>query len=155
MRFLALQPKTMLSFDWNAPPSLPEARQQRTFVVVRFEPVGDRQTRVSIHHTGRGDGRQWDQAYGYFDKAWSRVLVNLQQRFDKGPQDWSEWLAQLKAMHEAEVQKAAAPKSGAAAAGVTATLATRPSAWAQCAGSATSSSQAPPPPRRARCPPGP
>jgi hypothetical protein len=26
MRFLALQPKKMLSFDWNAPPSLPQAR---------------------------------------------------------------------------------------------------------------------------------
>ena len=29
----------MLSFDWNAPPSLPEARLQRSFVVVRLEPV--------------------------------------------------------------------------------------------------------------------
>jgi uncharacterized protein YndB with AHSA1/START domain len=27
MRFMALQPKKMLSFDWNAPPSSPEARQ--------------------------------------------------------------------------------------------------------------------------------
>ena len=39
MRFMALQPKRMLSFDWNAPPSLPEARLQRSFVVVRLEPV--------------------------------------------------------------------------------------------------------------------
>ena len=38
-RFMALQPKRMLSFDWNAPPSLPEARLQRSFVVVRLEPV--------------------------------------------------------------------------------------------------------------------
>ena len=29
MRFMALQPKKMLSFDWNAPPHLPEARAQR------------------------------------------------------------------------------------------------------------------------------
>src|SRR5512147_285551 len=36
MRFMALQPKKMISFDWNAPPSLPEARAQRTFVVVRI-----------------------------------------------------------------------------------------------------------------------
>lgn len=36
MRFMALVPRRMLSFDWNAPPSLPEARRQRTFVVVRF-----------------------------------------------------------------------------------------------------------------------
>ena len=30
MRYMALQPKKMLSFDWNAPPHLPEARAQRT-----------------------------------------------------------------------------------------------------------------------------
>jgi uncharacterized protein YndB with AHSA1/START domain len=28
MRFMALQPRQMLSFDWNAPPSLPESRAQ-------------------------------------------------------------------------------------------------------------------------------
>lgn len=105
MRFLALQPKKMLSFDWNAPPSLPEARQQRTFVIVRFEPVDDMRTKVSIHHTGWGDGGQWDQAYAYFDKAWDGVLANLQKRFDKGPQDWTEWMAQLRAWHEAEARK--------------------------------------------------
>ena len=110
MRFLALQPKKMLSFDWNAPPSLPEARLQRSFVIVRFEPVDDQRTKVSIHHTGWGDGGQWDQAYAYFDKAWGGVLANLQKRFDKGPQDWSEWMAQLKAWHEAEARKSAAPK---------------------------------------------
>src|SRR6266850_3288743 len=36
MRYMALQPMKMLSFDWNAPPSLPEARLQRTFVIVRL-----------------------------------------------------------------------------------------------------------------------
>ncbi len=110
MRFLALQPKKMLSFDWNAPPQLPEARQQRTFVVVRFAPVDERQTQVSIHHTGWGDGGEWDKAYAYFDQAWGRVLANLQKRFENGPQDWSEWLKQLKAHHEAEGGKRATPK---------------------------------------------
>jgi uncharacterized protein YndB with AHSA1/START domain len=108
MRFMALQPKKMLSFDWNAPPSLPEARQQRSFVVVRFEPLDDRQTRVTLHHTGWGDGGEWDKAYAYFDRAWGNVLANLGKRFDKGPQDWGEWLAQLKAMHAAAAAGAAA-----------------------------------------------
>ena len=110
MRFMALQPKKMLSFDWNAPPSLPEARQQRSFVVVRFEPLDDRQTRVTLHHTGWGDGGEWDKAYAYFDRAWGNVLANLGKRFDKGPQDWGEWLAQLKAMHAAASRAASAPK---------------------------------------------
>jgi len=111
MRFMALQPKKMLSFDWNAPPHLPEARAQRTFVVVRFEPLGDKSTRVTLHHTGWGDGGQWDQAYAYFERAWSNVLGSLKKRFDTGPVDWSEWLKQLEAWRAAEAaKKAAAPK---------------------------------------------
>ncbi len=106
MRFMALQPKQMLSFDWNAPPHLPLAREQRTFVVVRFAPVGETQTRVSLHHTGWGDGGEWDKTYAYFDRAWGGVLGNLKKRFDSGPQDWSEWLASLRKMHEADAAKA-------------------------------------------------
>lgn len=108
MRFMAVQPKKMISFDWNAPPSLPEARAQRTFVVVRFEPVSDKETRVLLHHTGWGDGGQWDQAYAYFDRAWPRVLENLRKRFETGPIDWAPWLAQLKAMKEKAAAEAAA-----------------------------------------------
>jgi uncharacterized protein YndB with AHSA1/START domain len=97
MRYLALQPKRMLSFDWNAPPSLPEARQQRTLVILRFEPVDATHTRVRLHHVGWGDGGEWDKAYLYFDKAWGYVLANLQKRFETGPIDWTEWLKRLEA----------------------------------------------------------
>ena len=102
MRFMALEPKQMISFDWNAPPSLPEARAQRSFVVVRFEPVADRLTRVSLHHTGWGSGGEWDKAYAYLDRAWGGVLANLKKRFEQGPQDWTAWLDQLKRMREAQ-----------------------------------------------------
>jgi uncharacterized protein YndB with AHSA1/START domain len=98
MRFMALQPQRMLSFDWNAPPSLPEARAQRTFVVVRFAAVDDKTTRVTLHHTGWGDGGEWDRAYAYFDRAWGGVLGNLKKRFDSGPIDWTAWLQQLEKM---------------------------------------------------------
>lgn len=108
MRYMAVQPKKMISFDWNAPPSLPEARAQRTFVVVRFDPVNDHETRVRLHHTGWGDGGEWDQAYAYFDRAWPRVLENLRKRFETGPIDWAPWLAQLKAMKEKAAAEAAA-----------------------------------------------
>ncbi len=96
MRFMALQPRQMISFDWNAPPSLPEARAQRTFVIVRFEPLGDKLTRVSLHHTGWGTGGEWDKAHAYFDRAWAGVLGNLKKRFEHGPQDWKPWLEQLR-----------------------------------------------------------
>jgi uncharacterized protein YndB with AHSA1/START domain len=105
MRFMALQPKQMISFDWNAPPSLPQARAQRTFVVVRFEPLGERETRVSLHHTGWGDGGEWDKAYAYFDRAWGGVLGNLKKRFESGPIDWTEWMAQLRKWREQAQQK--------------------------------------------------
>ena len=100
MRFMALQPNKMLSFDWNAPPSLPEVRQQRTFVTVRLTPVGNDQTRVTLHHVGWGEGSEWDKAYAYFDRAWGNVLANLKKRFETGPVDWSEWMSQLRKFHE-------------------------------------------------------
>ena len=102
MRYLALQPKKMLSFDWNAPPHLAEARQQRTVVIVRFEPLGEKSTRVTLHHVGWGDGGEWDKAYQYFDRAWSAVLGNLKKRFDTGPYDWKPWLEQLDKMRAAQ-----------------------------------------------------
>ena len=100
MRFLAVQPKKMITFDWNAPPSLPEARAQRTFVIVRFLAVDDKNTKVTLHHTGWGNGGEWDKTFTYFDRAWGNVLANLKKRFETGPMDWTEWLAQLKKMRD-------------------------------------------------------
>ncbi|GAB4039782.1 MAG: hypothetical protein Fur0014_09780 [Rubrivivax sp.] len=106
-RVLAVQPKRMISFDWNAPPSLPQARQQRTFVIVRLHPVDERRTRVTLHHTGWGEGGQWDQAYAYFDRAWDNVLAGLKERFERGPKDWKPWLAQLEAWKAQQAGKPA------------------------------------------------
>jgi uncharacterized protein YndB with AHSA1/START domain len=96
MRILAFQDKKMLSFTWNAPPHLPEARKQRTVVIVRLEPQNGGKTRVRLHHVGWGDGDQWDKAFQYFSGTWPRVLANLEQRFTKGPVDWTAWLEGLK-----------------------------------------------------------
>ena len=115
MRFMALQPLKMISFDWNAPPSLPQARAQRTFVTVRFAALGDTSTQVSLHHTGWGDGGEWDKAYAYFDRAWGGVLANLQKRFVQGPYDWTDWLKQLEAYRAQAAKPAAAKNPGAAA----------------------------------------
>ncbi|MEO7335561.1 MAG: SRPBCC domain-containing protein [Caldimonas sp.] len=101
MRFMALQKPTMLSFDWNAPPSLPETRTQRTFVVVRLADLDGKSTRVTLHHTGWGNGGEWDRTFDYFDRAWGRVLGNLKKRFDDGPQDWGEWLEGLRKARQA------------------------------------------------------
>jgi uncharacterized protein YndB with AHSA1/START domain len=96
MRVLAVQEGKMLSFMWNAPPYYPEVRPQHTYVTVRFKPVSDNETRVTLVHGGWGDGGQWDQVYDYFNKAWGNVLGNLQKRFVEGPMDWKPFLARLK-----------------------------------------------------------
>jgi uncharacterized protein YndB with AHSA1/START domain len=107
MRVMGVQENRMLSFSWNAPPHLAEARRQRTFVIVRLEPMGETETRVRLTHTGWGDGGQWDQTHAYFDRAWGNVLANLQKRFAEGPVDWTPWLERLKAMQEEEARKKA------------------------------------------------
>jgi uncharacterized protein YndB with AHSA1/START domain len=89
MIVLALQPERMLSFTWNAPPHLPEARGQMTHVTIRLEQIGPSKTQVMLRHDGWGDGGQWDEAYEYFERAWKRVVLpRLQYRFETGPIDW-------------------------------------------------------------------
>jgi uncharacterized protein YndB with AHSA1/START domain len=110
MVFLAVQDKRMLSFTWNAPPSLPEARKQRTVVVVRFVSRGDTLTDVTINHMGWGeptaDG-EWGKAYDYFAKSWPNVLKNLKKRFDSGPVDWRPWLDYLQKQRTASTASTA------------------------------------------------
>lgn len=110
MVVLAVQEKKLLSFTWNAPPHLPEARAQRTSVAVRFKPLADNETEVRLVHTGWGEGGQWDQAFDYFDKAWARVMANLEKRFVDGPVDWAPFLKGVKAFQDAEDAKAAGAK---------------------------------------------
>ena len=115
MRILAFQPDRMLSFTWNAPPNLPEARAQRTVVILRFKPVGDTETEVTLHHVGWGEGGEWDKTYDYFSLAWPRVLASLKKRFETGPLDFTEWMRQMregmdKAKKDADAKAAAEKK---------------------------------------------
>ena len=98
MRYLALQEPRFLSFTWNAPPHLAEARKQRSVVTVRITPVDATTTKVVLNHSAFGDGGEWDKTYDYFNGAWGRVLANLKKRFDEGPIDWTSWLEQLKGL---------------------------------------------------------
>jgi uncharacterized protein YndB with AHSA1/START domain len=91
MRILAIQPKTMLAFTWNAPLHLPEIRKQRTHVVLRFQEVAQGRTKMTLFHDGWGQGGEWDEAFEYFTRAWKEmVLPRLQYRFSVGPVDWED-----------------------------------------------------------------
>ena len=102
MRVLAVQPPTMISFTWNAPPHQPEIRAQRTVVIVRLRAVDPRTTEVILRHLAWGDGEKWDATYAYFDRAWGNVMSNLQKRFVDGPVDFTQWLERMKAMTPAK-----------------------------------------------------
>lgn len=88
-RVLSWIPERMLSFTWNAPPTIPTIRNNKdhSFVVVELSPEGDG-THVKLTHDGWGDGGNWDKTRAYFDKAWPAVLGVLKERFVKGPAKW-------------------------------------------------------------------
>ncbi len=90
MIVLAVQPKHMLSFTWSAPPHLRTVRGQMTHVVVRMQQTGPQETSIILRHDGWGDSGEWIDAFQYFSRAWSQiVLPRLQYRFEHGPVDWS------------------------------------------------------------------
>jgi uncharacterized protein YndB with AHSA1/START domain len=86
---LAVQPERMLSTTWNAPPSFPDARAQRTLLQFRLASEGSSATRITLVQTGFGTGPEWDGTYRYFTGAWTWVAAALQHRFEHGPIDWA------------------------------------------------------------------
>jgi len=80
-KVLSFLPYKMLSFSWNAPPSIPEVRNHphKTWVVIQFEKIDSGQTKVSLDHLGWLDGEKWDETYAYFDRAWDIVMTSLEE----------------------------------------------------------------------------
>ena len=91
---LSYLPERMVSFTWNAPPTLPKVREQdhHTIVVVELHPLGDDRTRVTLtHHAWPAEGtpiydrggEQWEKTYGYFQRAWPAVLGAMKTHFSE------------------------------------------------------------------------
>lgn len=78
-KVLSFLPQQMLSFTWNAPPTIPEVRdhEHKTWVVVTLKVVDEQTTKVTLDHLGWLDGEKWDETYIYFDRAWDIVLDSL------------------------------------------------------------------------------
>lgn len=72
----------MISFTWTNRPDM-AVRPHKTHVVVTFEPLGTRETRVTLVADGWGSGPDWDVAYAYFDKAWESVLQSYKARIER------------------------------------------------------------------------
>jgi uncharacterized protein YndB with AHSA1/START domain len=91
MRILSFEPMKRFAYTWNAPPSLPDIRRQRTVVILDFAPAGTGRTRVRFTQMGWGEGPDWDKAYAYFDNAWNAlVLPRFRYAMEVGPIDWNK-----------------------------------------------------------------
>jgi uncharacterized protein YndB with AHSA1/START domain len=88
LKILSYAPEEMLSFQWNAPPEMPEVRNGGTWVVVEMHPLDAYQTHVTITHLGWKDGPEWDRAYVHFQRGWSELMSRLEKRFTDGPINW-------------------------------------------------------------------
>lgn len=82
-RLLSLEPGRALSFEWTAPPFARELNTHPlpTWVEVHLEdaPGHPGRTIVRVSHHGFRRGEPWDQTYEFFVRAWSQVLLRLQQ----------------------------------------------------------------------------
>jgi uncharacterized protein YndB with AHSA1/START domain len=78
-QIMAIEPNSMLSFSWNAPPHIPTIREQKTFVEVHFIKVGNDSTRVTLRHHGWGINEEWTKTFNYFENAWNYVFSNLEK----------------------------------------------------------------------------
>jgi uncharacterized protein YndB with AHSA1/START domain len=80
---LSFIPHEMFSFTWNFPPTLPELRDEKTWIVLRFTPTSPGWTRVELSELGWKSGGRWGEGYEYFDRAWTHVMANLAEHFGR------------------------------------------------------------------------
>jgi uncharacterized protein YndB with AHSA1/START domain len=83
---LGWQEGKMLSFTWTNRPDH-AVRPWRTHVILRFEEIAPRRTRVTFEQDGWGDGADWQIAHDYFASAWPRVLEAYRASFDPPKDD--------------------------------------------------------------------
>ncbi len=83
-KILSYAPMSMLSFSWNAPPTIPTLRADGpcTWVVLQFEKTDDAHSKISLTHYGIKSGStEWDEYLAYFESAWPHVLTALKKHF--------------------------------------------------------------------------
>ena len=89
---ISADPPGKLAVTWSYPPSIPELRGTgaKARVTVELLPASvSGTTLLTLVHEGFPEGDAGEKARAYFDKAWDQVLARLQERFRRGPFDWS------------------------------------------------------------------
>jgi len=88
-RVVSFTPNRMLTFTWNAPPSIPTLRNSGAYTKVMIELASENEgTKVKLSHFVDKEGEDWDRYYQYFSGAWEVVLGRLNRLFTSGPIDW-------------------------------------------------------------------
>ena len=75
-----------LQFTWNAPPSIPEARNSGKFtkVTINISPIDAHSCHVELEHSGwEFEGPHWQKTNTYFTNAWPFVLKQLEKAVNK------------------------------------------------------------------------
>ncbi|MDF1543868.1 MAG: SRPBCC domain-containing protein [bacterium] len=82
-KVLSYAPQRMLSFSWNAPPTIPKLRKLGpcTWVVLEFEALDPNKTAIRFRQFGIKVGKEWDEYLAYFESAWPNVLAALKKHF--------------------------------------------------------------------------
>ncbi len=111
---LSFVPERMLSFTWNAPPSLGEMRGKHSYVVIDFQPLGADLTRVTLRHAGFGDGPEWEPVRAYFEPAWPWVMDQFVNHLGAPPPYPSGYLILLNPSREDFFDTGPTPEEGAA-----------------------------------------
>ncbi|MCK6457693.1 MAG: SRPBCC domain-containing protein [Phycisphaerae bacterium] len=100
LEILAYEPQRMLAYRTSAPPQFPTVRNSdKTWAVIRFDPISERQTRVHVSALGWQEGEEWDAAYEFFRKGNAMVLEELRKYFadPTGAGETLRWEAELSA----------------------------------------------------------
>lgn len=81
-KILSYLPERMLSFSWNAPPTIPTVRdhEHKAWVVIDLR-EHEEGTEVLLYHLGFLEGDDWEKCIDYFEEAWGRVLNRLKESF--------------------------------------------------------------------------
>jgi len=117
---LSFVPERMLSFTWNAPPTLGAMREEHSQVVVMLDPLGPGTTRVTLRQHGFGDTDGWREVRAYFAEAWPWVMDQFAARFADGDDAGgrpSGWLLLLNPAREDFFETGPTPEEGASIGG--------------------------------------
>ncbi len=88
---LCYVPLEMFAIKVNLTAQFPaEARDAGTlFAVLALKDLGHHRVQVTESMGGWGEGRDWDDTYGFFDWGNAYTLGQLYRRFKEGPRQWN------------------------------------------------------------------